>query len=51
MAYEMKCYVADTDDEKPHKRSSVAMVVRKVSQPASALLVSQHLAASPPNIG
>ena len=30
VAYEMKCYVADTDEEKPHKRSSVSMVVRKV---------------------
>ncbi|XP_037083417.1 arrestin homolog [Pollicipes pollicipes] len=30
VGYEMKCYVADTDEEKPHKRSSVAMVVRKV---------------------
>lgn len=30
VGYELKCYVADTDEEKPHKRSSVAMVVRKV---------------------
>lgn len=30
VAYEMKCYVGDNDEEKPHKRSSVAMVVRKV---------------------
>jgi len=30
VGYELKCYVADTEEEKPHKRSSVAMVVRKV---------------------
>jgi len=30
VAYELKAYVGDSDEEKPHKRSAVAMVVRKV---------------------
>ncbi|CAG0906182.1 unnamed protein product, partial [Cyprideis torosa] len=28
--YELKCYVSETPEEKPHKRNSVRLVIRKV---------------------
>ncbi|CAG0885119.1 unnamed protein product [Cyprideis torosa] len=52
--YELKAWVADTKDEKPHRRSSVSMAVRKVqfapSKQSSRLpsaLVSKGFALSP----
>ena len=31
MDYELKTYVADTPDEKPHKRNSVRLAIRKLT--------------------